>query len=204
MRCEHVRQALSARLDGEAPGLADAAVEGHLARCPACRAWEAAAADATRIVRVAPADRVPDLSAGILAAAPELRPPLLARWLASPWRVGLVGVALVQVAVVVSALASGDAGATAHVTHELYAIDLALAAGFLAAAARPARAWGMLPLVAAVVTCLLVTAGVDLLDGDVAATGEVNHLLEVMGLGFLWQLARRRPASAARGTVGLA
>jgi hypothetical protein len=48
----------------------------------------------------------------------------------------------------------------------------------------------MLPLVAALVGCLLATSGLDVFDGRVAAVGETAHLLEVAGLGCLWALAR--------------
>jgi predicted anti-sigma-YlaC factor YlaD len=198
---------MSARLDGEAPGLSADAVEGHLRGCADCRAWAEAAALVTRVARVEPAEVVPDLSAAILATAPAIAPTRLQVWLASPWRVGLVGVALVQLAIAIPALLLGTdpAPSAPHLAHELSSVDLALAVGFLAAAARPARAWGMLPLVGAVVAALFITAGVDVVDGRVAATGEVSHVLEILGLCFLWRLARpqvaRRPVKQA---VGLA
>jgi hypothetical protein len=152
------------------------------------------------------ADDVPDLSAAIVAAAPAMAPSRLQAWMASPWRVGLVGVALVQLAIAVPALIlESDPLPPTHLAHELSAVDLALAVGFLAAAARPARAWGMLPLVAAVVACLFVTAGIDVADGRVAASGEVSHVLEVLGLLFLWRLARPFvPRSSGSRSVGIA
>jgi predicted anti-sigma-YlaC factor YlaD len=198
---------MSARLDGEAPGLPAEAVDGHLRGCPDCRAWAEAAAAVTRVARVAPAEGVPDLSAAILATAPTIVLTRLQVWLASPWRVGLVGVALVQLAIAIPALLLGTdpAPPAPHLAHELSSVDLALAVGFLAAAARPARAWGMLPLVGAVVAALFVTAGVDVVDGRAAATGEVSHVLEVLGLLFLWRLARPQTARrAVKPVVGLA
>jgi hypothetical protein len=57
------------------------------------------------------------------------------------------------------------------------------------AAARPARAWGMLPLVAALVACLLATSVLDVSARN-AGFGETTHALELAGLGFLWLLAR--------------
>jgi len=196
MQCDRVREALSARLDGEDPGITDDVVDAHLVRCRDCRRWQEAAATAGRTVRLRAAPLVPDLTAGILDAAPPLRPPALARWLASPWRVGLLCVAVLQLATVVSALSSG--GESGHVVHEVHALDLALAGGLATAALRPARAWGMLPMVAAAVVALLVTAALDMADGGVDPVSEATHLLEVVGLVFLWRLARQRPAQERR------
>lgn len=39
MRCAQFRTALSARLDGEATGLPDGRLDGHVARCAGCRDW---------------------------------------------------------------------------------------------------------------------------------------------------------------------
>ncbi|MFE7561477.1 zf-HC2 domain-containing protein [Kitasatospora sp. NPDC057500] len=39
MRCAQLRTALSARLDGEPAGVPDRRLDGHLARCTACREW---------------------------------------------------------------------------------------------------------------------------------------------------------------------
>ncbi len=36
MRCEACREAISARIDGEDPGVPEEALEAHLAQCPAC------------------------------------------------------------------------------------------------------------------------------------------------------------------------
>lgn len=49
----------------------------------------------------------------------------------------------------------------------------------------------MLPLVAALVGCLLVTTGLDVADGQATLAREAAHGLEVAGLGVLWLLARR-------------
>lgn len=52
MRCVTAREALSAVMDGEPPGLTIERVDTHLQQCPACRRWERAARDVTRRVRV--------------------------------------------------------------------------------------------------------------------------------------------------------
>ncbi|MGD3106055.1 zf-HC2 domain-containing protein [Streptomyces sp. YGL11-2] len=45
MLCSRIRTALSARLDGEElpPGITARGLDGHLADCPDCRAWDAQA-----------------------------------------------------------------------------------------------------------------------------------------------------------------
>jgi predicted anti-sigma-YlaC factor YlaD len=193
MICEQFREAVSARLDGEDPGLPTAMLDAHLDACAACTAWATAAADVTRETRLAPAGVVPDRTGAILAAAAdrgllggdaavgELR-----------WRWVLAALALMQLAVAVPGLLLGDdAGAPTHIAHELGSWDVALAVGFLFAAWRPSRAWGMVPLVAALVGCLLVTTGVDVYEGHAALAHEAAHILEVAGLGVLWLLAHR-------------
>ncbi|MFC5662214.1 zf-HC2 domain-containing protein [Kitasatospora misakiensis] len=39
MRCEQLRTALSARLDGEPAGVPDRRLDKHVARCATCRDW---------------------------------------------------------------------------------------------------------------------------------------------------------------------
>jgi hypothetical protein len=48
----------------------------------------------------------------------------------------------------------------------------------------------MLPLVAALVACLGITTAVDLARGTATALGESAHLLDLMGLASVWELAR--------------
>jgi predicted anti-sigma-YlaC factor YlaD len=111
-------------------------------------------------------------------------------------RVGLVGVAVAQLALAVSPLLfAHDEGAPVHIAHEVGAWDVALAVGFLFAAWRPLRAVGLLPFVAALTVGLLGTAVVDVLHGRAVAIVETTHLLELVGALLLWLLTltpRRR------------
>jgi predicted anti-sigma-YlaC factor YlaD len=68
--CERAREAISALVDGEDPGVLLAAVDAHVDRCPGCRAWHDGVTALARRTRVAPADAVPDLTERIVAAAP--------------------------------------------------------------------------------------------------------------------------------------
>jgi anti-sigma factor RsiW len=54
MVCERGREWISLRLDGELSELAEKMLESHLARCAGCRAFEADAVTATRLIRSTP------------------------------------------------------------------------------------------------------------------------------------------------------
>lgn len=191
MICDQFREAVSARLDGEDPGLPTAMLDAHLGGCAACAAWATAAAEVTRSTRIGPADEMVDRTGAILAAAADRG--LLgadASQAELRWRWVLAALAVAQLVVAVPSLLFGeDAGAPTHIAHELGSWDVALAVGFLFAAWRPSRAWGMLPLVAALVGCLLVTTGVDVAEGHATLAHEAAHVFEVAGLGVLWLLA---------------
>ena len=70
MQCDRFREAISARIDGEDPGLPDAAIEAHLAGCAACRAWQQRAHAVTRRARLGGSFLDHDLTPLVLAAAP--------------------------------------------------------------------------------------------------------------------------------------
>jgi predicted anti-sigma-YlaC factor YlaD len=196
MRCDTIREALSARLDGEAPGLGDDAIDEHLGGCRACTAWADEVATLHRMVRVREAEPVPDLTPAILgqgAAAPRStarrRSPLTE--IISPARWALFVVALTQLVLAAPALLLGeDAGATVHVARELGAFDVALAVGLLVAAWQPARAWGLLPVVAALALVMGGTAVLDVARGTASSLGEVHHVLDLAGVALLWWVAR--------------
>jgi predicted anti-sigma-YlaC factor YlaD len=110
--------------------------------------------------------------------------------LQSPARAGLVVIAVAQLSLAVPGLLFGvDSGAPVHIAHEIGSWDVALAIGFLFVAWRPLRALGMLPFCAALVGCLGLTAVVDLFHGHAVALTEGAHLLDLLGLFLLWQLA---------------
>ncbi|MER7581363.1 zf-HC2 domain-containing protein [Kitasatospora sp. NPDC097691] len=56
MRCAQFRTALSARLDGEPSGLAEARLDKHVARCTGCREWLDRAERLSGLVRAAAGD----------------------------------------------------------------------------------------------------------------------------------------------------
>lgn len=204
MDCQPFREALSAIIDGEDPGMAWDDLQRHLADCGVCRRWSDDVNALNASLPLIAADAVPDLSDAVFA---RIAPPVTIESTVTPapgkgqrpWRVALALVALAQLGVALPALLLGaDAGASPHLAHELGSWDVALTVGFLFAAWRPARAWGMLPLVAALVVCLTVTSGVGLADGEASVLRESSHVLDLAGLLLLWVLARdSRPRIAS-------
>jgi predicted anti-sigma-YlaC factor YlaD len=214
MSCDRYREALSARLDGEPAALPAAEVDAHLAGCPDCAAWQTAALRATRLVRLAPAPEVPDLSAAVLAAVAV--PPPAIRF-AGPGqardrrgallRAGVVLVAAGQAAVGWPALALGEQtlGAPLHVAHESGSWNLALAVALLAIARRPRYASGLVPLLAAFVGVLAIFSVPDIVAGHVPVERLADHGLLVGGLVLVAALAHhsRGPATGPLGGRGL-
>ena len=188
MDCQRCHQALSAATDGELTPDEAVQVEAHLGVCAACRAHRAALAGVNRALRVRPADRVPDLVEPIMVAAQ-----LPTRSTVPDWsRYALLAVALLQLVSALPPLLLGrDPGASIHIAHELGSVNVALAAGLLLAAWQPRRISGLLPVSAALTVALIVTAVADVAAGRAVALAETQHLLEVLGLLFLWLAGRR-------------
>jgi predicted anti-sigma-YlaC factor YlaD len=200
MRCSTFRDVLSARLDGEEVGFAVHELDAHLAGCADCQAWAQAVDVLSRAVARAPREQVrldPAVLASLTAPHGPVRTGLLAT---SEWRIVLGLLAVAQLVVSWPGLILDDGHASVHLAHELTACDMGLAVGFLVAALRPARAWGMLPLAAVLVACMVVTSVADTLSGHALLGRELVHVLELAGLGVVWVLARRapRPAVVAR------
>jgi predicted anti-sigma-YlaC factor YlaD len=201
MECENYRLGISARLDGEDSGIDDASLAWHLAHCEACRAFESEAIGLTRAVRVAATEAAPDLTPTIMAAINQQRVGRASRFDPQALRIGLVTLAVVQMLLAAPLLLFGrDAGAPIHLAREIGSFDFALAVGFFFVGWRPARAYGMLPLVAAVVLCLSVTTAVDLVRGTATLLDESAHLLDVMGLAAVWEMARSAGYPGSSGT----
>ena len=185
MDCITCRQHLSDVLDGRLARADEVDLADHLAGCLPCRSYEGALADLHRLVRLRPAEAVPDLSDAILARA---HPPRAGRgqWI----RLALVAVGLTQLVLALPALVLGDdAGATVHIARHVGSLTVALAIGLIYAAWRPAWAFGLIPIAAALAGCMVVTALLDVAQGHAQTLGEAHHLLDVSGLVLLWLLA---------------
>jgi predicted anti-sigma-YlaC factor YlaD len=203
MRCEDFRDAISARMDGEDPGVEPGAVERHLDGCAACRAFSERAAHVTRLARIRPAEDAPDVLPGLLAAldagesrpAPRRTPRAIAR---DAVRVALAALAVGQLALALSGIIAATgagpdrlAGASmAHFSHESAAWNLALGVAFAWAATAPRRAGGLVPVIGAFVALLVALSALDVLAGHVTAGRLIGHLPVVAGLVLLLLHAR--------------
>jgi predicted anti-sigma-YlaC factor YlaD len=200
VRCDPFREALSARLDGEPPGLPDREVDRHLAGCAACRDWLQAAAEVTRRARLVLAPAVRDVTAAVLSrlpAVPRPRPRRLDLLL----RAALLAVGTGQLGVGLPALLGAGAPPTdlmvapVHLAHETGAWNVGLAACFLVVAVLPRLAAGALPFLLSFTAVLTwVTVG-DLGAGHVTSGRAVAH-------GFLLVGALLVAAIAVRGGAG--
>lgn len=141
----------------------------------------------------------PHALGAILAQAQSGRAtPRGVRW----WRLALVVVALTQlVAALWGSLDAGEQVAD-HVVHELASWDVGLAAGLLLLAWQPSRAWGALPLLAALVVGLVGASALDVVHGNALIGREVLHALALSGLACVWALALRVPRSSIIFRVG--
>lgn len=177
----------------------DQLLDGHLESCPACRAWLDGAAAASRRLRVRAAEPQHDLVPAVLARLSD--PAVHGRPSRPLARLALVATALLQLVLSLPALLYGqEPHAGLHVAREVGATDVALAIGVLAAAWRPWRAAGMLPVVAALAVGLSATTVIDVLGGQVPAAAEVPHLLALVEAALLWRL-RRSPVPAPHTTA---
>jgi predicted anti-sigma-YlaC factor YlaD len=189
-----IRHAISARLDGEDPGLDEARIYGHLATCGECRAFAHDTDELHRAVRLAPAPEIPDLTPGILAAIgtetlaqEDSETQHALRWI-------LLAIAVTQIAVAIPALLFGsDAGLPVHTARHIGSFDVALGVGFFYAAWKPSRIPGLLPVVVALVACLVGSSLLDVAAGNTAALGEAQHALDFVGLAVVWLLSRPAP-----------
>jgi predicted anti-sigma-YlaC factor YlaD len=194
MDCESAREAMSAALDGELGATETDRLDRHLQRCTECRRWREDAYALTRRTRLAVVTEAPAPDPGLVVAAQvarhaDARP--RSAWLV---RIGLMLLALGQIAVTVPVLVFGtDHDAPMHVAHEMGSFDLAVAVGFLVAAWRPRHARGMRALVGAAAVLLLITAVIDLAAGRTTLLDEAPHLLTIAGWLLLELLVRLTP-----------
>jgi predicted anti-sigma-YlaC factor YlaD len=191
--CETVREALSARLDGESEPVPAVEVDSHLDGCAECAGWLVRAQTLTRSVRVRAVHSGPDLVDAVLAAAPDVR-----RRRLPALQLALGVVATTQVAIALSQLVASahHGGMSGHLFNEGVAWNLGLGIGLLFAAVRAERAGGLLPTLSGFVAVLAALSALDLINGDATASRVVSHLPLVAGLALLYLVHgehRRQP-----------
>ena len=187
MDCAEVREILSADIDHEAGALEVRAARLHLGSCAACTRWTTEVERLQGRLRVREAEWVPDLSGAILERSHPPRPGR-GEWI----RYSLAVVALTQLIVALPWLLAGDdPGATIHESRHIGAMSVALALGLLYTVKNPSRAYGILPITAALAITMLVSAVVDVIRGSTPLLGEAIHVIEVLGFLLVWMLAGR-------------
>lgn len=182
--CAAARESLSAEIDGEASGNEVASARSHLVTCGDCRDWLRAVERLQRKIRVRPADLVPDLSGVVLERAHPPQPGR-AEWV----RYALVVVALTQLVIAIPDLLDVSAVVSVHDSRHLGAMAVALSLGLLYTAHRPVRAYGILPVVAALAITMIGAAFVDIVRGSAVLLSESIHVLEMIGFVLVWMLA---------------
>ena len=136
MTCERVREAISALVDGEDPGVDVRLVEAHVRSCPGCRAFRTSIEQLPRVGVVGVAPQMPDLSRRVtkLSALADR---------AGTWSTVRLVLAVVAVQILVfsvpSLAARDEHGLAAHDSRHLGAFTVAYAVALLVVAVRPAR-----------------------------------------------------------------
>lgn len=186
MTCEPWQAAISATIDGEDPGVEPRLLEAHLASCAECRRFQAASLAGVGAARVQPAPPMPDL------AKPLVKLNAIADRAAS-WNAVRILLAVVAADVLFFAtkalVAPNQTDATVHAARHLGAFSFAYGVGLVVVVVRPARARTMLPVAAVLAGALLITAVIDLLNGNVPLLGEATHLPELISVLLIWMLA---------------
>ncbi len=196
--CEWWQTAISARADGEDPGVDERLLVAHLASCGDCRAFEDAIEGSRRRLVVREATVMPDLSRPVsrLNAVADR---------ASRWGVvrALLFVVAVEV-IVLSVPALFDS--SNHDGRHLGAFSIAYGVALAVVAVRPARARTVLPVSIVLAGALLITAVIDLARGVVPLVDEATHLPELFSVLLVWLLTvppprRRRRALGDESTA---
>jgi predicted anti-sigma-YlaC factor YlaD len=205
--CTDFRELISASADDELSAVDQARLDGHLVGCAECDAFVEQVARLTRLSRMRSVLPEADLVERVMARA---TPPRLGR---GAWvRPALAWCGVVVAVQSMRPLLFGElAGTPTHVARHVGASALALAVGFLYAARRPHKAYGLLPLVGGLLITTLFGALLDVLDGARRPAAEAVHLAELVGIVLLWlvagspgldrltmQFRRRRPPPADR------
>jgi predicted anti-sigma-YlaC factor YlaD len=208
MTCSAYREAISARLDGEALGMPSRELDDHLAACTGCADWAGEAEVVTRRARLVAAPPVPDLTAAVLGALPRELPGAAAaaraRLVDSGLRLALLAVGVAQAAFAWPVLSTGAGAMSApvHMVHETGAWNLAVAAAFLAVAAGPRLGAGALPVLGSFTALLLPVTLADLAAGHVHVERAVAHLLLLAGVLLVSAVAWRGRRRAGRALAG--
>ncbi|WP_240687145.1 zf-HC2 domain-containing protein [Amycolatopsis suaedae] len=195
-----MREAVSATLDDEDPGVPAERIDEHLAGCAACREWRESAIAVTRLARLSTAGTPPSVGEHVFAGIG--RPKRVRR--RDRLRAGLVFAAVAQLSVVVSQLLAphlAQQSSAGHLGHETAAFNFAVAMAMLFVAWRPNRAGTQLPVLLSFTAILAVLSIVDLLSGAVGWYRLSSHVPLLLGVLCTVLLGLTQRGTPAPGTV---
>ncbi|NKQ56609.1 hypothetical protein HFP15_27400 [Amycolatopsis sp. K13G38] len=185
MDCATAREAISATLDGEDPGVPLAALDAHVASCAACTAWQDDAAAVSRLVRIERAVEPPDVIEHVLERFAPPRKPAPVDW--PRWALAFAAVS--QFSLVVSLLflpqpvAKGMSVAPgSHMEHEAAAFNFAVGVALVWVVARPRRARSQLPVLLSFAALLVTLSLIDVVGGNVGWYRLASHLPMLLGV----------------------
>lgn len=185
MNCDVAREALSARIDGEAEPVPRSRVDEHLQTCAECRQWYFDARESTRQLRDLAGQSRPPLAA-VDDTPPRARRVVPGEW--ARWALGAIGAAQLMLAVLQAAgVAPGVAGHTAHapmsghLLNESTAWTAALGAAMVVAALRPVAAAGLSAVLVGFSVVLAGYVTADALSSAVTALRVLSHLPVLVG-----------------------
>lgn len=201
MVCDRYRDAISAIVDGEDPGLDRRIVEAHLSHCADCATFRSSSEAVRRRLRVAAVEPDAVESHGRDSHGRDSHVDVsrrIARLAAAADRSGsrrgvrlllvVVAAEIMIISVVDLARAGGGPGEVHGVRH-LAAFTIAYAVLLVVVAVRPARARTALPVAAVLAGALAISAVVDLVSGRIPLVDEAMHLPEIVSVLLIWMLA---------------
>ena len=183
--CSPFQILISAQLDGETLNAENAALQQHTEECVECLALLTQLSVQHRRLRVHTAETTPDMALAVLAKA---HPPKLGcrGWI----RQALFTIGITELVLSLPALLFGeDANAPVHIARHVGSLGVALSIALVYAAWRPTRAFGMMPFIAALGLCIVVSSVLDIATGRAAVLSESTHLVELGGMFLVWLLA---------------
>jgi cytosine/uracil/thiamine/allantoin permease len=130
---------------------------------------------------------------------------------AASWGFARAVLAVVAVQILIlavpSLVAPDESGLVAHDSRHLGTFVIAYAVALVVVVVRPARARSVLPVASVLACALVITAVVDLVNGNVPLLGEALHVPELLSVLMVWVLAspgrRLRPIGSRAPAVEL-
>ncbi len=192
MDCEIARDAMSALMDGEDPGVEPEVLEAHLQGCDRCRSWRLTAHELTRQVRLQPLQSDVAKPEELVRQLHEVFTASSRHDLLRFLRIGLLVVGLAQIAVTLPTLFTGGS----DYAWDLLSLQVALAVGFWVCALRPSRASAFVLMMGTGSLMMVATAIVELARGRTDLLDEAPHVVTLVGWLLICFTSKRVPSDA--------